>query len=180
MPTASFPFDPDADFRRRIFGDFTTLSMPSQKQQFNQGDKVVLLDVGDYSNHSSLQWDKSHVWGVVIGTDSGGEVYIDWPNGNRTSYYPHKCTLALLSDVQATVKNRVIDLTQLERLVLAEEAKQEIVAVLKQHQFMQQIFEEWGLGETIGYGKGMTFVFHGPPGVGKTWAGHCIAKAFST
>jgi len=48
--------------------------------------------------------------------------------------------------------------------------------VIKQQKFGNKIFEEWGLGETIEYGKGMTMLFHGAPGTGKTHGGICIAK----
>lgn len=73
-------------------------------------------------------------------------------------------------------KSQVLDFAPLSRLILAIEAKEEIVSVLKQHDHSKQIFEEWGLGEVIEYGRGMTFLFYGPPGTGKTWGAHCIAK----
>lgn len=77
-------------------------------------------------------------------------------------------------------KQNMLDLAQLESLIIAEEVKAEICAVLKQHNNYQRLFEDWGLGEVIEYGKGMTFLFYGQPGTGKTWAAHCIAKALGT
>lgn len=68
------------------------------------------------------------------------------------------------------------DLKALDQLVATKETKDEIEAVLKQHKHSDKLFIEWGLAETIQYGKGMTFLFYGPPGTGKTWAAHCIAK----
>lgn len=69
------------------------------------------------------------------------------------------------------------DESKLEPLVIAEDIKQEIISILKQSKYAKLIFEEWGLGETIEYGKGMTMLFWGGPGTGKTWAANCISKA---
>jgi len=69
-----------------------------------------------------------------------------------------------------------LDLKQLDALVLAKEAKDEIEAVLKQHKNASVLFETWGLGTTIDYGRGMIFLFYGEPGTGKTWGANCIAK----
>ncbi len=70
------------------------------------------------------------------------------------------------------------DLKELDPLVVAPEVLDEIKAVLRQQQNAKKMFEDWGLGEVIEYGRGMTFLFHGPPGTGKTWAATCIAKVF--
>lgn len=66
---------------------------------------------------------------------------------------------------------------ELDKVKLAPEARRSILAVLRQHRDSSKIFDEWGLSETVGYGRGMTMLFWGPPGTGKTWATHCIAKA---
>ncbi len=72
------------------------------------------------------------------------------------------------------------DLVHLEPLIVKDDIKKSIVSVLKQHNNRKKIFEEWGLDEVLEYGKGMTFLFHGPPGTGKTKAAHCIAKTVGT
>lgn len=77
----------------------------------------------------------------------------------------------------AIIEQTKVDLEKLEALVLNGSAKQEIIALLKQHEHGTKLFEEWGLGETIEYGKGMTLLFHGGPGTGKTWGANCIAKS---
>jgi SpoVK/Ycf46/Vps4 family AAA+-type ATPase len=70
-----------------------------------------------------------------------------------------------------------VDYEKLDKAVLDDKIRHEIVSVLKQHENKHKIFTEWGLEDTIEYGKGMTFLFHGPPGTGKTWTAQCIAKA---
>lgn len=74
------------------------------------------------------------------------------------------------------IKIGELDLSHLDKLILEDETKQEIIAVLKQHRMMNKIFVEWGL-DIIEYGRSMSMLFYGPPGTGKTWAGNCIAKA---
>lgn len=76
-----------------------------------------------------------------------------------------KAEIEFLDEKGKAIKEQTkVDLEKLEALVLNESAKQEIVALLKQHEHGTKLFEEWGLGETIEYGKGMTFLFHGGPG----------------
>lgn len=70
-----------------------------------------------------------------------------------------------------------IDVKQLDKVVLKADVKEEIIAVLQQHKHAATIFDDWGLGDVIEYGRGMTFLFHGKPGTGKTWAANCMAKA---
>lgn len=64
----------------------------------------------------------------------------------------------------------------LDNVVMPEEKKIAIKSVLSQKEKEKMLFEKWGLGETIKYGKGMTMLFWGPPGTGKTWSAECIAK----
>lgn len=68
----------------------------------------------------------------------------------------------------------------LDPLILEESVKKEIIAVLKQHDNADKLFTDWGLAETIEYGRGMSMMFWGGPGTGKTWGAHCIAKALGT
>lgn len=65
---------------------------------------------------------------------------------------------------------------ELDNLILPKDSKDEIMAVIRQQKNNNKLFKDWGLDETIEYGKGMTFLFHGPPGTGKTWGAKCIAK----
>jgi SpoVK/Ycf46/Vps4 family AAA+-type ATPase len=74
-----------------------------------------------------------------------------------------------------TVKELMQD--GLAPLVLSEDKKRAIESVILQHDSTKKIFEDWGLSETISYGKGMTMLFWGDPGTGKTFGSMCIAKS---
>ena len=78
---------------------------------------------------------------------------------------------------KAKKESHAIDLKKLDALVVKPEVRDEIEAVLKQHNHSDTIFDKWGLGDVIEYGRGMTFLFYGPPGTGKTWAANCISKS---
>ncbi len=60
-------------------------------------------------------------------------------------------------------------------LVLESEKLKAIERAIFQAKNLKQIFEEWGMEETIKYGKGMVMLFYGPPGTGKTATSEAIA-----
>lgn len=97
-------------------------------------------------------------------------------SGSSIVYMQYQDNIAAQAATKPKPKATVFELKHLESLVIEQEVKEEIVAVLKQHKHSDKLFKEWGLGETIEYGKGMTFLFYGPPGTGKTHSVGCIAK----
>lgn len=70
-----------------------------------------------------------------------------------------------------------IDEDIFKKMVLPTEHVEEIVAVLKQHEKKDVLMKDWGLGEVFEYGFGMTFLFWGPPGTGKTQSAKVISDA---
>lgn len=145
---------------------------PFGGMRFSQGDRVMLVRA-NCPDHYELQaggWDGEG----IIERASGGELYILWDNGLRNVYMPQQIQMAKR---KAPKKKVEVDIVKLDSLVLDATAKQEIIAVVKQHQNHDKLFTDWGLGDTIEYGRGMTFMFYGPPGTGKTWGANCIAKA---
>jgi len=109
-------------------------------------------------------------------------VIVIWDNGRRNRYHASRSRLAPLDDApkpkgKMFSKKVELDATKLEPLVIDAEVKMEIVALLQQHKHAKKIFEDWGLAEVIEYGRGMTLMFWGGPGTGKTFGARCIAKA---
>lgn len=80
-------------------------------------------------------------------------------------------------NVKKKKKIKGVNVKELERVVLPEADRKEIISVLKQSEHTEKIFKKWGLGDVIEYGRGMNMIFYGGPGTGKTWCAHCIAKA---
>lgn len=92
-------------------------------------------------------------------------------------YYDCEIDSAAKKKIEADAKAAHFDEAALDLLVVKREVREEIVALLKQSRNAGLIFDEWGLGKTIEYGRGMGMLFWGEPGTGKTWAANCIARA---
>ena len=65
----------------------------------------------------------------------------------------------------------------LSQLVLSAGVQQSIAMVLAQARNTGKMLQDWGLGEAIAYGRGVTILFAGPPGTGKTACAEGIAHA---
>lgn len=63
-----------------------------------------------------------------------------------------------------------------EDLIIDEDEKQMIIDICKQRKIRSTVFEDWKLGEKINYGKGLSILFSGPPGTGKTMAASIVAN----
>lgn len=134
------------------------------------GDKVKIRDistswfeVGCFHNNEQVYLKKGQLGGSDC--DKHGSEF-KFETGDIIEYKP-----------KAVEKPKPADFSKLEKLIIKDEVKKEILSVLKQHENTNKLFQEWGLEETVEYGRGMTFLFYGIPGTGKTWAAHCIAKA---
>lgn len=153
---------------------------------YNNGDRVVLIAGGTGQNTNPMAnpfWgkDDEYVAGVVLSASGAGSVLVQWDNGISNVYDLRASQITLHIHAPTPAKKFFsagnFDTTHLDKLVLEPDAKAEIVALLQQHKHSKKIFDEWGLGEVIEYGRGMTMMFHGKPGTGKTFGANCIAKA---
>lgn len=158
-------------------------ALPSRNDHpFSTGQRVVLIKgTGeDKDPEANPHWgkDDNYIAGVIRSTGYSN-VTVHFDHGRDNEFDTDNCTIKLLDDAPkpAAKKKIKLDTTYLDALVIDEAKRDEIFAVLKQHQNSDKIFKEWGLGEVLEYGKGMTFMFYGPPGTGKTWGATCIAKA---
>lgn len=158
--------------------------------RFSQGMRVVLIsgEAGrDPSDMANPFWgdNNTYVAGIIeiVGMRGNGEseIIVKWDNGFHNVYSEQRTVLEYLENAPEVKKSYKTDLdtSKLDALVLDDKVKQEITALLYQHKHAAKLFDEWGLKDTIEYGKGMTMMFYGPPGTGKTWGANCIAKALN-
>lgn len=63
-----------------------------------------------------------------------------------------------------------------DKVCLSNDIKKQIINSIDQYKNRDLIFNQWGLGESIGYGKGITLNLSGPPGTGKTLSVRAIAN----
>jgi SpoVK/Ycf46/Vps4 family AAA+-type ATPase len=60
-------------------------------------------------------------------------------------------------------------------LVLPEESMDRLGELTAFARHRKKVFEEWGFGAILPYGRGLSALFHGPPGTGKTMVAGIIA-----
>lgn len=168
-----------------------TMSPAATKKGISGGERVALVKIRDNNMLATTDKRANPIWGEdgnyiagVVLNVSYDAMRIKWDTGFENMYYTGGADIILAVDAKKKTttwgKSKGIDTLHLDKLVIKDAAKAEILAVLKQHQHQQKLFETWGLGEVIEYGRGMTFMFYGPPGTGKTWGANCIAKALGT
>jgi SpoVK/Ycf46/Vps4 family AAA+-type ATPase len=150
--------------------------------KFRIGDRVHFDWNEDGDDLGTIRGSRNgHIEWSVAWDDEPRE--IDWVDADDLVKDRTASNVDVASKPEGAVKNTTkvsddeLNKKELDRLIIEDEKREEIEAVLKQHKFADKIFEEWGLGETIEYGKGMTMLFWGPPGTGKTWGATCISKA---
>lgn len=61
-------------------------------------------------------------------------------------------------------------------LILPPQQKQRLQNACAQVEFRHQVYDQWGFGKKVAYGRGLSMLFAGPPGTGKTMAAQVIAN----
>ena len=67
-----------------------------------------------------------------------------------------------------------------EDLVLPEQQMKQLKAACNRIRYKARVFEAWGYGEKLAYGRGVSMVFSGPPGTGKSMSAQAAANTLGT
>jgi hypothetical protein len=87
---------------------------------------------------------------------------------------------AVLDDRMAGLAKRVTITQVWDDLVLPEDQTVAVVELLARIRARRRVYEDWGFAEKLGKGLGVTALFSGPPGTGKTMCAGLIAKDLGT
>ena len=175
----------DAGKRSQLFEEVKKIAKKATSTNFSLGDRVLTIE-GFHDRHEfHLNSGTTQYVAATVRDISGANIEVVYdmrPSSDSIAWWLNTRGLVIsLSDFENIVSKynvpTELNTSHLDKLVLDHETKGQILNVLKQHKHMTKIFEEWGLGEVMEYGKAMSLLFYGPPGTGKTWAATCIAKA---
>jgi len=93
--------------------------------------------------------------------------------------YMNDLTQGVLETSEPVIRNSVLlirsPLITFDQIILDDNKKHEINKVIYQAEKSSILFSKWGFDKTIKYGKGMTMLFSGAPGTGKTASCEAIA-----
>src|SRR5438046_5234190 len=82
----------------------------------------------------------------------------------------------LASEGMSRLVDRIDPLFGLEQVILPPDRKQELVEIVDQVLLARRVLDDWKFREQLPYGRGISALFSGPSGTGKTMAAMGIAK----
>ncbi|MCI9447238.1 MAG: AAA family ATPase [Lachnospiraceae bacterium] len=101
-------------------------------------------------------------------SQSSGERYI-------TDAHLKRAVLRASSHSLDKYAKKIKGIYQMEDLILPDMPKQKLSHIIHRIRNRKLVYEEWGFKEKSPYGNGVSMVFAGPPGTGKTMAAQVMA-----
>jgi ATP-dependent 26S proteasome regulatory subunit len=86
----------------------------------------------------------------------------------------------VLDDRLAGLATRITVTQTWDDIVLPDDQATAIIELLARIRERRKVYEDWGFADKVGRGLGVSALFSGPPGTGKTMAAGLVAKALNT
>ena len=113
---------------------------------------------------------------IVAAADKAEQLQL-WEGAEQISdEMLHRACRDQLSSQIGTLAVRVNAAYDWEDLILPAEQKRRLMDACNQVEYRRRVYTEWGFGKKIAYGRGVSMLFSGPPGTGKTMAAQVIAN----
>ena len=165
MVKVHFP-EPDKIARRAIWEEH----LPDQAPLADDVDLAALADryetTGGYIKNAVLM----SVAEAVHGAESDPEIEMEHLEEAVRDQ------LEMPTDQESNIINPAVELDQ---VILPQEARRRVDEVVEAVRNRRIVFEQWGIGENLSHGKGISALFYGQPGTGKTMCAEAIANALN-
>ncbi len=96
--------------------------------------------------------------------------------GQLTSDILHRACRKQLAHSLGKMASRVNVSYTWEDLILPPIQKRQLESACAQVELQHQVYDKWGFAQKVAYGRGVSMLFTGPPGTGKTMAAQVIAN----
>ncbi|MGD9157543.1 MAG: ATP-binding protein [Desulfobacteraceae bacterium] len=170
---------PDRDYFEKVV--FHSVEMPATDVLMRQVAWEIVLE--------KLLPDHDTTWPIQLADQfrlTQGEIYDVAESVNNQITIKKEKTAVTLQDLYAACRNHSNqDMSELalkiyprygwKDIVLHEDKLAQLKEISSQVKHRYRVFGEWGFGCRLSHGKGLSVLFHGPPGTGKTMAADVIA-----
>lgn len=95
--------------------------------------------------------------------------------GGRTEKFLYQAVQNQLAHRLGNDAVRIPVMYSMEDLILPASQKQLLKNACNLVEYRHQVYDKWGFGSKMAYGRGLNMIFYGPPGTGKTMGAQAVA-----
>jgi len=152
--------------------------IPPERARLSLWEKRIPADVrGPDLQLGSLARAFNLTPGEIVGTSDEAIAIANRENRKVTHASVRTGVERRLRNELGELARRVTPTATWSDLVLPQQDLDRLQEFISRKKFANVVYNEWGYGQRIGYGKGLIALFSGPPGTGKTMLAGLIAQS---